>query len=405
MFLLHGAFPSLDYDELTIFCLLATVIPLWLYDFIFARVYNRPSTNLSAQRSKPDRRRVVIKLIGLYATFALILFCYYLIPMYRAPFYKPYFYLIGTLLFIAIPVGAIYFWEMDGRLKNPYDEYWRLGCFLTGRFKEAKPSILAEHARAWFIKAFFSPIMFAVLVEYVQFLSTFQWKNISFLDTFNYLLTFTYTLDVLYATLGFVLTLRIFDTHIRSTDTTILGWIVCLACYYPFNNWFGIGLFNYEDNVSWIGWLGQYPFFYYACGSLIILLNLVYGLASVALGYRWSNLAYRGIITSGPYRFSKHPAYITKMAYWWLISLPFLSMEGPLIAFQHTLALIAISLIYYLRAKTEENHLSNYPEYVQYANWMNEHGIFSFVGKIFPALRYSEEKAKCWGSAVWWKKV
>src|SRR3989338_10849151 len=138
MFLLHSAFPSLDYDELAIFCLLATVIPLWLYDFIYVRVYIRPSAGLSTGRSKPDRRRVVIKLIGLYATFALILFCYYLIPMYRAPFYKPYFYLLGTLLFIAVPVGAIYFWEMDARLKDPCDEYWHAGCLLTGRFREVK---------------------------------------------------------------------------------------------------------------------------------------------------------------------------------------------------------------------------------------------------------------------------
>ena len=53
-----------------------------------------------------------------------------------------------------------------------------------------------------------------------------------------------------------------------------------------------------------------------------------------------------------------------------------------------------ICFIYYLRAKTEENHLSIYPEYVEYANWINEHGIFRWVGKILPFTKFSEEKAK-----------
>ena len=59
-----------------------------------------------------------------------------------------------------------------------------------------------------------------------------------------------------------------------------------------------------------------------------LFLVLVYCLATVAFGYRMSNMTYRGIITSGPYRFTKHPAYLGKVASWWLISLPFFSNEG-----------------------------------------------------------------------------
>ena len=55
---------------------------------------------------------------------------------------------------------------------------------------------------------------------------------------------------------------------------------------------------------------------------------------------------------------------------------------------------IGICFLYYLRARTEENHLSKYPEYVEYANWMNEHGIFRKVAKFLPFLIFSEEKAK-----------
>lgn len=52
-----------------------------------------------------------------------------------------------------------------------------------------------------------------------------------------------------------------------------------------------------------------------------------------------------------------------------------------------------LCLIYYLRARTEENHLSIYPEYVQYAQAMNNRSLFHGVGKYLPFLVYSEQKA------------
>jgi steroid 5-alpha reductase family enzyme len=147
------------------------------------------------------------------------------------------------------------------------------------------------------------------------------------------------------------------------------------------------------------------PVIYYFWGTLIIVLSLMYALATVAFGYRMSNLTFRGIITSGLYRYSKHPAYISKVLSWWLIYLPFFSIDGTWDAVRHTANLCLITLIYYLRARTEENHLSNYPEYVAYANWVNDHGALRLVGKFFPFFKYSEERAKRWKSVVWFKKV
>ena len=45
-----------------------------------------------------------------------------------------------------------------------------------------------------------------------------------------------FLLDVLLAAIGYTLTLRIFDTQIRSVEPTAGGWIVCLMCYPPFND-------------------------------------------------------------------------------------------------------------------------------------------------------------------------
>ena len=36
--------------------------------------------------------------------------------------------------------------------------------------------------------------------------------------------------------------------------------------------------------------------------------------------FRFSNLTHRGIITSGPYRFTKHPSYVSKNIAWSFVS-------------------------------------------------------------------------------------
>jgi hypothetical protein len=40
-------------------------------------------------------------------------------------------------------------------------------------------------------------------------------------------------------------------------------------------------------------------------------------------------------------------------------------------------ALLGINVIYYLRAKTEERHLSNDPDYVAYSNWMKTNSLYA----------------------------
>lgn len=300
-----------------------------------------------------------------------------------------------------IPLSIVYFFEIDRRQKDPFDEYWHMGLLVLGRFRVVDPSILREHARAWFIKAFFTPFMFALVVSNVQYFLTFQWQDRSFAGFCEILITIFFTIDVIYGASGYILTFRFLDTHIRSTEPTFLGWLVVLICYSPFYSAFGIGLLNYDDNLFWSDILKPYPFLYYLVGSLIIFLALVYCLATVAFGYRFSNLTYRGVITSGPYRFTKHPAYLSKTLLWWMMSLPFISAGGFLPAIKNTLCLLVITFIYYIRARTEENHLSNYPEYVEYAQWIKKNGVFSFLTKNFPAFQYSEEKCKRWKSVVW----
>lgn len=412
MFWLPRQCPGISSLFLTIICLSLTMLPLGLYEFFIARAHHRASAGLNPQPGPVDRRRLVTKLIGLYGTFIIVILIYHLAPMYHSSakntaFYQIFFDFL-CLLAPAIIIGCLlYFRAIDRRQKDPYDSYWHMGCLLTGRFKEVAPEMIKEHARAWFIKAFFVVFMFAFLVTAVENMLAFPWQSStkSFLPTFNALLDALYAVDLIYGVLGYLLTVRFFDTHIRSAEPTLLGWLVCLVCYDPFASIIGINIFNFDDGLNWDHWLGSSPTLFYIWAALIFFCTFIYALATVAFGWRMSNLTYRGIITNGPYRYTKHPAYLGKVVSWWLMAMPFLSAGNPLMALKHTLYLGIITYIYYLRARTEENHLSNYPEYVQYASWINENGLFSFITKRVPALRYSEERCRRSNSVVWFKKL
>lgn len=383
---------------------------LMFYDLTVVKVHLRQSTGLSVP-GPINHERVVLKLIGLYTTVIIIIILYKICPVYRitpraAEFYGYFFNLLKMICPFFVISSVLYFFYVDRRQKEPYDGYWHMGCFVSGRIRNVKWVCVFEHFRVWFIKGFFTPFMFGLLILNLNQVFSFDWnKSPDFLSRYMFLISFFYTFDMFYGALGYLLTLKVLDNHIQSTDPSILGWLVCLACYNPFDAMFGIGLLKYDSGFTWDQWYVFTPVFYYITGLTIIALSAIYGLATVSFGYRMSNLTFRGIITDGPYHYTKHPAYLCKVISWWLIALPFYSVTGPFGAIKQTLAMIGVSAIYYLRARTEENHLSNYPEYIQYAKWIDEHGIFRGLKKIFPFMRFSEERCRKAKSIVWFKKI
>ena len=117
----------------------------------------------------------------------------------------------------------------------------------------------------------------------------------------------------------------------------------------------------------------------------LAVLTGVYAWATVAFGLRFSNLTHRGIITNGPYRFTKHPAYLAKNLFWWLFALPFLTLSGSWTeGLRNTVLMGVVSGVYYWRARTEERHLGADPAYRAYAAWMDRHGpvprLFAWMG-------------------------
>jgi protein-S-isoprenylcysteine O-methyltransferase Ste14 len=360
-------------------------VPLMLYDFFVLRVHYRESTGvMPAILRDTDWSRVGLKWLALACVFLVILFFYWVFPEYYWSLFASnnvYSNFISAasrgaplLLVLAVP----YFAWMDRRMVEPNDVYAKLGGWLLGHNPRPENERLRQLALGWLVKSFFLPLMFTYLAQDLENRNyQLQQFNGQPIDVWNVAYDFIYLLDVLVVTIGYCYTIRFADTYIRSTEPTASGWLVALVCYEPFWSLFSPQYFNYDTQTNWTDWLQDNPTSTMIWGGAILVCNLIYVAASIAFGLRFSNLTYRGLISGGPYRWTKHPAYFSKNLSWWLLSVPFIATETTETAIRSCLMLAGINMIYYPRAKTEERHLSRYPEYRDYMAWVNEHGIIT----------------------------
>jgi protein-S-isoprenylcysteine O-methyltransferase Ste14 len=377
---------------------MAAALPIIVLDVAILKVHRRESTGIDWDKPYEfDLPRLMTKLVGLAFTLALIALAYWALNEYsfgrvtNGSFYDPFYFSLrrfGPLLCVA---AVVYFAMVDGQMREPRDAYWQLGRFMLGQPSDAKRFDVANHFRGWLVKAFFFPLMLVWLTGNVRDMVNFRVETISYtnLSLYHFINTFFYGLDLLYCVVGYALSLRVIDTHLRTAEPTMFGWGVALFCYPPFFN----GLFerqyvSYGTGYEFDAWLAPHLTIRWIWAGAILLLVGIYVSATIIFGVRFSNLTHRGILTNGPYRFTKHPAYVSKNISWWLVSVPFLPRLAPSEVFRHCLLLGCVNMIYFLRAKTEERHLSRDPTYVAYAMFMNEHSMFAFVGRWFPLLRY-----------------
>ena len=177
-------------------------------------------------------------------------------------------------------------------------------------------------------------------------------------------MTLIIIMDLTIALIGYLASVRLLDTHITSAEPTLLGWMVALACYPPFNLRITSLYIGYGDEHRWHHLLADSPMLSILASLIALVLMGIYAWATIAFGMRFSNLTNRGIIYSGPYKYLRHPAYISKGLSWWFGVLPFLnSWPHALIASVH---LFVMNVIYGLRAWTEERHLMREPHYREY---------------------------------------
>jgi protein-S-isoprenylcysteine O-methyltransferase Ste14 len=256
-----------------------------------------------------------------------------------------------------------------------------------------RPSPLAKQAGlALLLKFFFAPLMINWCLGHIANLSaSLQQLGVGIEDGITGRVLFDSALfwaafqlilfiDTLLFTIGYIIELPALGNRIRTVDPTFFGWFVCLICYPPFNEFTGRFLQWQSSDFPYFA----NDFVHLAVNVTLLIALAIFSWASIALGFKCSNLTNRGIVTHGPYAFVRHPAYAAKNLAWWLGALPTIGMllaAGSWKALGYSLlALFGWTAIYALRALTEERHLllsnNGYAQYAQKVRWRFVPGIW-----------------------------
>ena len=192
---------------------------------------------------------------------------------------------------------------------------------------------------------------------------------------YNNIILFLFSIDLVIFCAGYLTELPILKNKIRSVETTPAGIFFCLICYPPFiaitQAFIRLpqddGIAAFDDINSPITWIFR---------IVAVMFLVIYASASVALGFKGSNLTNRGTVSCFPYNIVRHPAYISKNIFWMLTTIPALFVDFSAFDFNLKNYIIRVLLIfcaivgcagvYYMRALTEERHLIKDPDYQQY---------------------------------------
>ncbi|HVF93222.1 MAG TPA: DUF1295 domain-containing protein [Sphingomonas sp.] len=369
--------------------LLCCGVPMVLWSLLVDKVHRRPSTGIDWSLRRPVRESRGVsatKLVGLWATWLGIAMIYATGRFYWEGHFTFAMWCFGYAAPVLVVASVPYVLWLDRFLVEPRDGAWHVGAWLSGQ-PEVDRNAIHAHLRSWGVKAFFLAFMLAIVPpgfgEFIRTDTTALLHDPVALA--QWLITLMFTLDVAFATVGYVLTMRPLDAHIRSANPHAAAWMAALICYPPFILMEAGGPLDYHPGTAdWTHWFAGHPVVLAAWGAVLVALTAVYASATVAFGLRFSNLTHRGILTHGPYAISRHPAYLSKNLFWWLATLPVLTLGSAADAMRATLLLGVVSGVYYWRARTEERHLGADPDYRAYSGWIERHGA---VPRLFARLR------------------
>jgi protein-S-isoprenylcysteine O-methyltransferase Ste14 len=354
----------------------ASAVPMVVWSLMVDKVHRRASTGIDWNRPRPLAEAVetaIPKLAGLWATWGLIAALYMIARWYWSGQYLFAMEVLGAAAPLLLVGSLVYVPWLDRVLESPRDGAWHFGAMLIGR-EAYDAEQVRHHLRGWAVKGFFCAFMISILPAGFAAVVDADFGGIAGdpARLAGALIELLFVIDVQIAMVGYLLTMRPLDAHIRTANPYLDGWLAALMCYPPFILMGGGSLIDYHQGTrDWSVWLAGYPALLWSWAALLVALTAVYAWATVAFGLRFSNLTYRGVLTNGPYAFTRHPAYLSKNAFWWLSTLPFLTTAGATEAVRNTAMLALVSAIYWWRAMTEERHLlAEDAKYRAYSDWM-----------------------------------
>ncbi len=318
------------------------------------------------------------KMLGLGATFLLFGAGYLTLRHYSAPSYALYLQAAAWIAPVLWILSPLYLIPTTRHMHEPRDGLWHFGKFVCLNRQAADPEKVKEHLLSWSVKAFFLAFMITILPPNVNsFLRADLFMAlVDPMTSLQLLIRLSFLFDVCFGTIGYLMTFRVLDSHIRTANPYLAGWLAALSCYPPFLLMNSGGPLDYRAGTQeWSVWLAAHPMLLPVWGLAILSLAIVYAWSTVVFGIRFSNLTHRGIITAGPYRWFRHPAYMAKNLMWWMVYMPFLTTDSTGNAVRNCLLLAIVNAVYYARAKTEERHLMADPRYRAYSAWIAEHGV------------------------------
>lgn len=357
----------------------ACAAPMVLWSLLIDKVHRNPSTGIDWASRRPLRETIdvsLVKLTGLWVTWAAIALIYATGRFYWQGNFQFAMWCFERAAPVLFVLSVPYVIWLDRHLVEPRDGAWALGAWLLGQGAPEREAIY-NHLRSWAVKGFFLAFMLAIVPpgfgDFIRADASAVLHDPVVLA--NWLITFMFVIDVAFATVGYLLTMRPLDAHIRTANPYAAAWMAALMCYPPFILMDTNGPLDYHPGTAeWTYWLAGHPVLLATTGAALVVLTAIYAWSTMAFGMRFSNLTHRGILTHGPYAWSRHPAYLSKNLFWWLSTLPLLSTGSIVDATRATLLLGVVSGVYYWRARTEERHLSADPDYRAYSEWMARNG-------------------------------
>lgn len=326
----------------------------------------------------------------------------------KAPYYQPWFRLLEWIAIFYAIIGLPYAFFTRAYRHNPALDKKDLST-LTGRVCAQLISFVPglNHLRPVFdendkkavlglvVKMFFTPLMtvffcdqFPHLVANIGYLTEGLPQTIAngFYthtkfngDFFNISISLIFSVDVALAWCGYMVSSRWVDNQTASAEPSVLGWMVCISCYPPFQMLLGF-YFSAPGEHEVLNFTNQWMITIFT--SMMVSSYIVYMSATLWFGVRFSNLTNRGIIRKGPFSIIRHPAYASKNFAWWCVMFPAIIYNaqhtGMGLASMQIVGLMLMTYTYYLRAITEERHLSADPVYLDYCKQVP----YRFIPKI-----------------------
>ena len=340
----------------------------------------------------------ITRFLGMVLGIVAILFAVWLFPEYNQPHYRRLLF-EAVPLFLAsfIPLSLVIIFLTEYLLGEKRDGTYQFGLIARFRWSEVEGKAFRAGVLEWLVRGIFLLINFFAVSTLLARVRSRELPDLSdgFVQFVMNIDSMIFMLILLVILPGYLFASRLIGTEVKKVDSTWFAWAITLSSYSPLNAavysaWITYRPLSdvYENTHVW-GVIGAvHPTVLYCLGALILIAALFHLWGEAILGARSSNLSMRGIITNGPFAFTKHPVYVSKCIQWACIYLPILNGIGFLDATRSGILFILVCVVFGARALAEERLLAEDENYVAYARMMDEKSIFAFVGRAFPWMRF-----------------